>query len=168
LKNASSKQLIELENSSDRSGSGRLHFINMWFEDDSGNAYSSLSSGKSVNFMLEYNVRGDNILNNVLVALVVHDIYGQILFTLSSHLSGRNFDDVYGNGVFKCHVNQIPLVEGIYFIDLWSSVGGEPADCVQGASQITITESDFYGTGKIPVARKHGSFLLDHQWSCAR
>ena len=115
--------------------------------------------------MIEYVAEPGDQLRNILAAVIVRDLYGQVLFTLSSHLTGQNFERLSGTGTLSCRVPTLPLAADTYIVDLWSSVNGEPSDCIQDVLQLSVVESDFYGAGKVPVKRKHGPFIVNHSWN---
>lgn len=51
---------------------------------------------------------------------------------------------------------------GEYTIKVWLELKGVgDADVIEDAAKITVLESDFYGTGRVPWA---GAFVLKHRW----
>jgi lipopolysaccharide transport system ATP-binding protein len=159
------KQIADLVQRTDRIGDGRFRFSRVWLTNGTGASVASLVSGKEAAFMIQYVAAPGDHLRNVLAAVVIRDLYGQVLFTLSSHLTGQNFDDLSGTGTLSCKVPVLPLAADTYVVDLWSSVNGEPSDCIQDVLQISVVESDVYGAGKVPVKRKHGPFIVTHSWT---
>lgn len=148
----------------DRVGSGRIRFSSLSVRDNHANRISSVATGQELSFEITYNSDSKETIRNVMCALVVRDVYGNRLLTLSSHLSGGNFVGLAPSGILLCKVPSIPLAPGLYQLDLWSSVNGEPTDCVENVVELSITEGDFYGTGKLPESRKHGPFVVPHSW----
>jgi lipopolysaccharide transport system ATP-binding protein len=64
----------------------------------------------------------------------------------------------------RCRVPRCPLPTGQYLINLWSDIGGQPLDWVQHASELTVSQGDFYGSGREPP-ESHRAVMIDHQWS---
>jgi hypothetical protein len=50
---------------------------------------------------------------------------------------------------------------GEYKVKVWLDLRGKEADAVEDAAKISVLESDFYGTGKVPW---NGTFVLKHRW----
>lgn len=165
LESSYNKQIADLEQRTDRIGDGRFRFSRVWLTNGTGTSVDSLVSGKEATFMIEYVAEPGDQLRNILAAVIVRDLYGQVLFTLSSHLTGQNFERLSGTGTLSCLVPTLPLAADTYIVDLWSSVNGEPSDCIQDVLQLSVVESDFYGAGKVPVKRKHGPFIVNHSWN---
>ena len=46
-------------------------------------------------------------------------------------------------------------------MSVWVDLNGKEADAIEEAAKITVLESDFYGTGKMPW---NGTFVLNHRW----
>jgi hypothetical protein len=61
-----------------------------------------------------------------------------------------------------CEIPKLTLLPGNYLLRVWLDVGNAEADLIDSAAQITVTESDFYGGGKLPG---DGMFVLDQRWS---
>ena len=47
--------------------------------------------------------------------------------------------------------------------DVWSKVDEVLADRINHASELTVSEGDFFGSGKLPP-REGGDFLVFHEW----
>ena len=50
---------------------------------------------------------------------------------------------------------------GDYGVGIWADINGVKADLVEEAARITVVQSDYYGTGKVPPT---GAFVLKHRW----
>ena len=50
---------------------------------------------------------------------------------------------------------------GDYTLRLWLDIGNTEADLINDAARISVIESDYYGTGKVPW---NGTFVLKHNW----
>ncbi len=68
---------------------------------------------------------------------------------------------VTGRQVFVCDIPSLTLVPGEYTTFLWLDIGNAKADMVEDAIRISVIESDYYGTGKVPW---NGTFVLPHRW----
>ena len=63
--------------------------------------------------------------------------------------------------MFVCDIGALPLVPGDYRLSVGLDIAGREVDWVENAAQISITGSDYYGTGVVPT---RGAFLLDNRW----
>jgi len=164
LSSSHNKHMADLEQRTDRFGNGQFRFSRIWVTNGTGGEVDCLLTGEEAKFCVEYRVLDGNDLRNVVVTLIIRDLYGQILFSLSSHLKGQNFWRLGRNGTLTCKVPALPLAPDTYIVDMWSSHNGEPMDSIETAFQFNVIAGDFYGSG-IPIQRKNGAFVVDHSWS---
>lgn len=64
-----------------------------------------------------------------------------------------------------CELPSFNLVEGNYSGTIWMAFKNEFCDEVPEAFEVQVVASDFYKTGKMPSASKHGALLLNQNWS---
>jgi lipopolysaccharide transport system ATP-binding protein len=152
-----------LTSRSDRKGNQRLKFTNYQLTDKSGQVLISAQSGQDVVMAFDYESKGNSPLQNVHIAIGVHDIYDDNLFHLSTSVGGSDFSTLPPKGRILCRLPRLPLQPGRYTYNLYSSIGGEIADWIQNVGLINVEAGDFYGSGKLPPPQQ-GSFLVDHSW----
>ena len=63
--------------------------------------------------------------------------------------------------MFVCDIPSFTLMPGVYNLFIWMDINHQEADRVNQAAQVTVLESDYYGTGKAPW---NGEFVLPHHW----
>jgi lipopolysaccharide transport system ATP-binding protein len=102
-------------------------------------------------------------LRNVHVDIPVATLRGEGVTLLGTDLISGDFAEIPQRGAFVCHFDQVPILSGIYTINVYCTVNGVLADWVIDASHIEVGEGDFYASGKMPP-RGYGSVLLTHQW----
>lgn len=157
---------IHLSERKDRRGTGRLQFTNVRFVGSSASGEeSSLVSGQAASIIIECRSSSGEPLKDVSLAVAVIDLYGNRLFTCFSRHQGTLFHELPTHSEFECKIPQLPLVPGIYRINLWGGVRGEEADYIENVGQFVVIEGDFFGTGILPILRKHGPILVAHSWS---
>lgn len=89
-------------------------------------------------------------------------ISGQRIFTAHSVFEPeKDWGERVGEQVFICEIPSLTLVPGEYKIKVGLNIRGTVRDCVEDAARLTILESDYYGTGRVPW---NGSFVLKHTW----
>ncbi len=88
--------------------------------------------------------------------------YGQRVFTANSCFEpDRSPEMKSGRQVFVCDIPSLTLVPGEYTTFLWLDISNTKADSIEDAIPIVITESDYYGTGKVGW---RGAFVLPQRW----
>jgi lipopolysaccharide transport system ATP-binding protein len=157
---------IQLEQRSDRRGNGSIKFTNLKYLGDSGSAgRRTFLSGQDMTILLECKSKTVEPCSNAVFDLRVCDIHGSFLFTCSTRYNAKHPQRIPAVCTAVCRIPKLPLAPGTYRIDLWSAVRGEEADYIENAGQFTVVEGDFFGGGKLPIASKHGPFLVEHTWS---
>ena len=63
--------------------------------------------------------------------------------------------------MFVCEIPSLTLVPGEYKLKVALDIDNSNADTIEEAAYLTIMESDFYGSGKVP---RNGVFVLPHRW----
>ena len=95
-------------------------------------------------------------------ALAFDNLFGQrILHAHSSYQPARPQGKWAGDQTFVCEIPSLTLVPGEYKIKLALDVDNSNVDTVEDAARLTIIESDYYGTGRVP---RNGMFVLKHSW----
>jgi hypothetical protein len=99
------------------------------------------------------------------VGLGFDDLRGTRIFTAHSL-----FQPNLGNGTrvgeqtMICEIPSLTLVPGEYRIRVTLDIGNISTDQIDDATRLTIIDSDYYGTGKVPW---NGTFVLSHNWRLA-
>jgi lipopolysaccharide transport system ATP-binding protein len=157
---ASSTPLLQR---TDRDGSGSMRFTALALEDDDGNPVTSVTSGRSLTVRLDYSSTDGRPVRRAVVGIYVRGLYGQPLFICLSRVAQDGFPNLAPNGSIRCRIPELPLLPGVYMFDIWCKVDEVLADRVNHASELTVSEGDFFGSGKLPP-REGGDFLVLHEW----
>ena len=98
--------------------------------------------------------------------LCFDSLFGQRIFTAHSLFEPQNvWGERHGEQVFVCEIPSLTLVPGEYKIKVALDIQNAERDFVEDAARLTILESDYYGTGRVPW---NGLVVLRHQWQlCA-
>jgi lipopolysaccharide transport system ATP-binding protein len=67
-----------------------------------------------------------------------------------------------GKQVFVCEIPRLPLLPGVYRLNVALEIGGRVTDSVEDAMRLKVVPSDYYGTGMLP---ERGAFLVDNRWT---
>jgi lipopolysaccharide transport system ATP-binding protein len=153
-----------LEDRPDRQGSGRLRFTELHLADAEGNVIDSPRTGQDFDVILRYESADGRPVRNAVFGISVYTVLGELLLNLESTASGPDLGELPPVGEIRCHLPRCPLPAGHYVLNILGAIGTEVADWVQRAGELTITEGDFYGTGRLP-SEAHRSVFVDQAWS---
>jgi len=67
-----------------------------------------------------------------------------------------------GEQTFVCMIPSLPLVPNEYRVGVGLDIRDAEVDWVDDATRLTVTKSDYYGTGITPT---RGAFLLQNRWT---
>ncbi|GAG88188.1 unnamed protein product, partial [marine sediment metagenome] len=95
-------------------------------------------------------------------ALAFYNLLGQHIFTAhSAYQPDRPECERMGNQTFICDIPSLPLVPGEYVVGVGLVIDHMVVDLVEDATRLTVIETDYYRTGKLP---KEGAIVLKHNW----
>jgi lipopolysaccharide transport system ATP-binding protein len=156
---------IPLDQREDRSGSSAVRFSSLNFVGSgTGGETTDLVSGQAATATIEVRTKNGQPVNNAAIDMRIVDLYGNFLFTLSTRYQSLSFNELHDGAKIEVRVDSLPLIPGIYRVDLWCAVAGQESDYIREAGQFVVTEGDFFGTGKLPNRRKNGPILVRHVW----
>jgi lipopolysaccharide transport system ATP-binding protein len=99
--------------------------------------------------------------SNFNIGLGFNNVYGQRIFTAHSVFEPNRWENERsGRQVLSCEIPSFTLTPGEYTVKVWLDLKTE-ADAIEDAAKITVLESDFYGTGRVPW---NGAMVLKHHW----
>jgi lipopolysaccharide transport system ATP-binding protein len=96
------------------------------------------------------------------VGIGFDNIYGQRVFTAHSWFEPQRAEgERVGPQTFVCNIPSLTMVPGEYILRVWLDINGIEADLINDAARLQVSDSDFYGTGRVPW---NGVFVLEHHW----
>ena len=153
-----------LEDRPDRQGTGRIRFTELHLADAMGSVIDSPQTGQDFDVVLRYQSDDGRPVRNAVFGVSVYSMLGELMLNLDSDTTGASLRELPASGEIRCRLPRCPLPAGRYVVNVLGALGGEVADWVQRASELTVTEGDFYGTGRLP-SQGHRSVLVDQSWS---
>jgi lipopolysaccharide transport system ATP-binding protein len=160
--NGAPSHIIDLRGALDRrSPQGKLlQAIELYTENDEP-LLTEIKLGGYVKVRVHFNLPVATSSYNV--GLGFNNAVGQRVFTAHTLFEpNRDHATASGPQVLVCEIPSLTLVPGDYVLRVWLDVGNTEADLIDSAARITVLESDFYGSGKLP---SDGMFVLDHSWA---
>jgi len=97
------------------------------------------------------------------LGVVVKDQKGVALFSLDNRIyPGYEFAPTEG-GTVTCRLTRVPLLPGVYGVDLYLGDRGASLDRLMDCMRFEIAPSDVFGNGRLP-APQNGSMLGTAEW----
>jgi lipopolysaccharide transport system ATP-binding protein len=153
---------IGLRDRSDRQGSGRFRFTSMRFESDR-EVVDTPVSGRDLDVVLTYEAEAGRAARDATFAVSVYTLLGVHMLQCQSDVAGADFRALPPRGEVRCRLPRLPLPGGRYVVNVFGTAGGDIADWVQRACELTVADGDFYGTGRLP-AEGNRTVLVDQEW----
>jgi len=93
------------------------------------------------------------------------DLYGQVIFHACSGFQPEHtWTQCVGHRTIVCEIPSLQLTPGEYRIDVALMIARELVDKVEDSFRITVLETDYYGTGRVP---KWGTCVMQQHWRLA-
>jgi lipopolysaccharide transport system ATP-binding protein len=101
-------------------------------------------------------------VSNLDACLGFNTLLGERVFTAHSLFEpNRPQGERTGEQVFVCEIPSLTLTPNDYKIKVALDIDDIEVDLVEDAARITVIQSDYYGTGRVPW---NGRFALKHHW----
>ena len=153
----------DLQQRTDRVGSGTLRVVNIQFRDMLGAEIDTLTSGQDVDVCLYYETLESFRGLGIIVSIVFKNALGTPLFLQHNRMTGDLWSDIPRRGVFICRLKRVPLPSTAYHVEYSVLQHGDYLDRMENAIDIAVVDGDFYGTGEVPPVT-HGLCLVDAAW----
>lgn len=119
-------------------------------------------SGQDLEIKLYYKVQEKG--PDPVVIFIVKDNLDQELFTCLSRNSFHGVMNLQQEGEISCMIPKLPLLAGLYSIDILLKYGQDLTDEILGAINLEVERGDFFGTGKINADMMNG-MIIYHTWN---
>ena len=86
------------------------------------------------------------------LGIAIKNASGVAIFSCNNFSGGYHFEERIASGTISCIVNDLPLVPGVYSIDLRFGDGLLDSDLVHDAISLEVLPADVFGTGLLPDA----------------
>jgi len=159
----SSKSAQAFDNNPERSGNGVVQLVGARILNEVNQAASHLVAGRAASFEFRYkNMTGERRRTNILFA--IYNQLGVAVSCFDFSLSYGLVERLGSGGVFTCHIPNLPLPIGQYYVNIKLEVNGEEADLVPNALVFDVDNSNFFKSGQTPQLR-FCSCLIQHTWT---
>jgi lipopolysaccharide transport system ATP-binding protein len=156
-----SKALVERQ---DRTGEGRIKIVEFTTTNKDGVVLDSVRTGQDIKFNFHYKIFDQTIkVKDVIFSLTIYSRNGNALTMLGNHLSGEKIELNKHSEIVSCSIDNFPLTEGSYDINLIIRNDRIAEDYIVSAYKLDVSQGDFYRRGgSIKYAKN--SVLLDCNW----
>lgn len=148
----------------DRSGNGKLKFLEYWFENSKNQKVKLIESGASYRMAIKVKNYSGGFLNSIQVSIGIDDDQGRRITLFSNHLTNQLFSLQTDEERFlKIEIPSIPFQKGLYYFTLFASESQNILDWVINAGSFEVENGDFFKTGRI-LDINQGHILIKHEF----
>jgi lipopolysaccharide transport system ATP-binding protein len=146
-----------------RPGSGSVRLVQLRLENLEGRSLSTVPAGGGFRLLLDYESELTQRPRDVIINVAFLGSKGFRLFDTSTEVVRADLTAMQGRGSFVCTIPKLPLLPGLYDLDIGCMVDRELADKVVNLCQVAVGDSDYYGTGRMPPTSLC-DVMLDYRW----
>lgn len=146
-------QATPIRERKNRIGTGRLQITDVILHGPEGSD-QLIRVGQDAIIDIFYESKYSEPISNILFAVNTSSTIGQPVTALRSDYTKETFTVTPSKGVIRCRLPRLPLSPGSYLLNVYIGAGREIIDWIQEAVEMTVSESDFYGTGRIQAGNR--------------
>ncbi len=143
-----------LADRNDRTGSGRIRFTGVKFLKD-GREVTAAKTRESLEIELSFKAQESFREDSLRFGISFVTSTGIEFMSLDSAATGFASAQIPQQGILRCRIPSLPVVQGIYSCWIYAGISGVVADRVEDAFEIEVTG------GHYP---KMGFFSVNHEW----
>ncbi len=130
---------------------------------EKGMPVSSLRMGDSLSVQVDFTCPGYPVRPSLEVS--IKNSFGVTVFNASNRvITQYQFKDSIEHGSITCNLPQLPLVAGLYSMDLFFGEEYQNHDAIYDAISFEVTPADVFGSGQIPTANE-GTIFWPATWN---
>jgi len=145
-----------------RTGTGTVKFAQVRFLDETLQPKAEIAPGDNFTIRLDLDVRKP--VHHPRIAITIKNRLGQTLTQLYSKDLQHDFGKIEKNTSIFCHVKNIPLNPGNYYLDLWIADRFEALDYVEHACDLVIYPNDLEVKSRSNAHSSIGNVYIDVNW----
>jgi lipopolysaccharide transport system ATP-binding protein len=158
------RSTVQLENRLDRKGKGEIKAVAVELYDAKGGKIKTAIAGEQLSIRLSYKCLNGRTFRNcrASVAVVRNEMP---FFNLSTDFVDTKELRLSDEGYIDFTIPDFPLSSSTYYIHTYIESNKEIQDWVLHASELSVVDGDFYGTGKIYASNKWRGYgvLVKHE-----
>jgi lipopolysaccharide transport system ATP-binding protein len=148
-----------------RRGDGTVMIEGVSFCDVNGNAMTTIRSGEPVRLHIKMKSAVKINPQSLQLDMRIMNSMRHAVGTLSTRFD-KDFYLISGlpANCLACEIPSLPLAEDDYSIDFWLNYNNGLSDSISEGVRFRVSGADFFQTGQMPVATKHGNVIFTHSW----
>lgn len=152
-------------NFSNRKTDGDLFIDSITLNDDTV-PYCQISSGSKLKMGFTFSKPLSKMDSSAIAFYVVFkNELNYPVFTVSNRYDSSLVIDALDKSQYiECELPEFTLAEGKYTATTWLAFKGGFCDEITDAFEIDVISSNYYKTGQMPIAKKHGAYLINQNW----
>jgi lipopolysaccharide transport system ATP-binding protein len=125
----------------------------------------SIGSGDDVELKFYFNKFINRInYSQIGLYLIFRDSQNVILFTLSTFFGEVEYFNNESTDCLYLIIPNVPLAAGSYYLSSWLSFNNAYTQSIENLLIFEVLNKPFYNKSTMPDPKKHGSFVLNHNW----
>jgi lipopolysaccharide transport system ATP-binding protein len=153
---------VGLRDRADRQGSGRYRFTEIAFE-SGGRVVDVPATGDELEIVLAFETPDGSAIRDAVFAVGISTLLGDHVLHCQSDVAGARFRELAPRGEVRLRFPRLALPPGRYVINVLGTAAGDIADWIQRASELTVAEGDFFGSGRMPPEANQ-TVLVEQTW----
>lgn len=148
----------------DRKGSGKITFLDYYFENEKGDKIIILQTGMVCRMVINIKNNTEMSIENVRLSVGIDDSNANRLTILSNHLMNIEIS-LKSNETksVKITLPNLTLQAGSFYFTLFMSVDEEVSDWIENGGSFHVEHGDFFKTGNTVMVNQ-GNFLMEHSY----
>ena len=150
-----------LKHREDRKGSGDVIITDFRIiEMTSKIELNKIMAGQDVIFEISYESTNQiRMIDDINIGISIFDSKGNFVTVLNNKMAGFELINCEKTGKIFCEIKRIPLMSGIFFLNLILQINRKVSDSVENAITIEVEEGDFYGSGISNAYGRQGTYI---------
>lgn len=148
---AASETGVALANHSGRRAGYARSMKSVRLTDADGTPVAGVTMGGSL--VIHVDFQTSLSMNHPVLGFIVKTALGSPLLGNNNRVvPGFDFNVSRASGTIACRIDRLPLMPGIYWIDLWLGDSHRDIDVIDDAISFEVLTADVFGSGKLPPA----------------
>jgi len=169
LKKLGEVEKISIRERKDRKGDGNFFkFLHINIKNTNNEKMSIINSGQDVIFEIFYEIKNKFDFNRIQISLSIRNHLGQLLINCPTGINDNSNLELDKNCFLVCKIPRLPLNEGSYKFNLYSTIDGIEEDYIQDAGFFEVIAGDFYNIGRYTTLNKNEGVLIKYDWKISK
>jgi lipopolysaccharide transport system ATP-binding protein len=162
LRDKRQESKTKISERTDRKGEQNIKITDICLLDDFDKTINIPYSGQIIKVKISFKISENLSYRNVAIAFSITRSDGVLISVFTNELTNQLFT-ISQSGSFICNLGKMPLMNGLYSINIMINRGSIIEDWLIEAFFFEVVDGDFYGTGR-NVESTHKGIFLEQNW----